>query len=85
MVRKEEVGNQGKRKEMMRRSGFSMSFGELAAAEGLVVHRPFFYQGVAAFLKASAAPVLVPPEDFLGRLSRKIFGGQRGSGGQREI
>lgn len=38
---------------------------ELAAAKGLVIHIPFLNQGVATFLKAATAPVLIPPRDFI--------------------
>ena len=38
---------------------------EFAAAKGLVIHIPFLNQGVATFLKAATAPVLIPPRDFI--------------------
>lgn len=38
---------------------------EFASAEGLVIHVPFLYQSVSAFLKAATTPVLIPPRDFI--------------------
>ena len=38
---------------------------EFATAKGLVIHIPFLNQGVATFLKAATAPVLIPPRDFI--------------------
>lgn len=38
---------------------------ELASAEGLVIHVPFLYQSVSAFLKTATTPVLIPPQDFI--------------------
>lgn len=46
-------------------AGESMMFGELASAEGLVIHVPFLYQSVSAFLKTATTPVLIPPQDFI--------------------
>jgi len=46
-------------------AGESMTFGELASAEGLVIHVPFLYQSVSAFLKTATTPVLIPPQDFI--------------------
>lgn len=38
---------------------------EFASAEGLVIHVPFLYQSVSAFLKTATTPVLIPPQDFI--------------------
>lgn len=38
---------------------------EFATAKSLVIHIPFLNQGVATFLKAATAPVLIPPQDFI--------------------
>ena len=38
---------------------------EFASAEGLVIHVPFLYQSVLAFLKTATTPVLIPPQDFI--------------------
>lgn len=46
-------------------AGESMTFGEFASAEGLVIHVPFLYQSVSAFLKTATTPVLIPPQDFI--------------------
>ncbi len=40
-----------------------MPLGKFTSAECLVIHIPFLYQGVSAFLKATSTPVLVPPKN----------------------